>query len=891
MNKLQKNLYDLLLEIDDICKKHDITYLIAGGTALGLVRGGDFMPWDDDIDLYISLDNWNKLRQVMKTELPDNRDFVCEEETPLYCNPIGRYSNKNTTEMRASQILCGRACGQIIEFFIMDPMPLDYREREEFLKLNKAFVELASPYFVVNREIFGINKSFDYDIYNRYYRKGIISGHQKVLNKLRCDITKNSEDKSEKLCGRWGLETLVYDKSWIKDVRYEDFQGHMLPVSSKAEKIFRSDYGDDWMYVPDNDSKIVHNPDKDFETPYETYTKLYMPLIKKGRLLFSYRRNKRASVKGMVNKETAFLKFAKFRAKVFEDHIAKEGYDEKVLKDFLQNREFDKLEDIFADYYQVQLNKYLRDCGIIVDVPAQYIKLALMNRIAQGRYYTVSKIIDFIIENCDSLALEIQEVIDAYYFCKNISIALYDESDLKKVDDILETNLKYENNIVDFARAKLWSQMKKSESIDDYISLVSSAREAIKKYGQDGELIRFEAYGLYGQGNMSESKARYNVAIKNTRNGFVWREAKDLFQIDPYMSIDEETFDFALNKKIKSMLIEIDKICMEYGLNYVLINPDKPCIAMVDGDIEKLIKIINDKKSDRQIEYLLNNPRANGFEYRYCDNSTTEICLKDFRNYSNNGIHIDILEISKVPSKKIKKKLFLKKMIMYCGNIQYRGILNWELVIGSTLIKFFIKLFGEQRIKKNILLFKKQNVGIDSWEDIKLYEYVNIGNKKIQTSMLSPHKEVYISGVKFRTLDNVQNLGMIIKPEKDSRATEMSDSFLSFNDVMRSEYRVLLEGACKQYDRYMGHYLWSGFYKLYIKHAQWVYLMTRDYVSFKRQYDDFTVTKIEKMINDGLIEDAKRELRPYVVSKNKWIKRKVKFLTIPEIENLLAKIK
>lgn len=171
MNDLQKNLYKLLLEIDEICRKHGITYFVAGGTALGIVRGGDFMPWDDDIDLYITLENWKKLRRVMKTELPPDRDFICEEETELYCNPIGRYADKNSTEMRVSQILCGRACGQIVEFFIMDPMPLQPEAKKEFVRTNKAFVELASPYFVVNRDIFGANKAFDYKVYNKYYLK------------------------------------------------------------------------------------------------------------------------------------------------------------------------------------------------------------------------------------------------------------------------------------------------------------------------------------------------------------------------------------------------------------------------------------------------------------------------------------------------------------------------------------------------------------------------------------------------------------------------------------------------------------------------------------------------------------------------------------------------
>ena len=118
MDQLQANLYKLLAELDEICKRNDVTYYLAGGTALGAIRGGGFLPWDDDIDLYITRENWNKLVKVMETQTPENRVFVCVENDDIYCNPVGRYVDKETTVMMKSQLLCGKACGQLIEFFV-----------------------------------------------------------------------------------------------------------------------------------------------------------------------------------------------------------------------------------------------------------------------------------------------------------------------------------------------------------------------------------------------------------------------------------------------------------------------------------------------------------------------------------------------------------------------------------------------------------------------------------------------------------------------------------------------------------------------------------------------------------------------------------------------------
>ena len=47
-----------MVELDEICKANGITYYLAAGCALGAIRQGRFLPWDDDIDIFITRDNW-----------------------------------------------------------------------------------------------------------------------------------------------------------------------------------------------------------------------------------------------------------------------------------------------------------------------------------------------------------------------------------------------------------------------------------------------------------------------------------------------------------------------------------------------------------------------------------------------------------------------------------------------------------------------------------------------------------------------------------------------------------------------------------------------------------------------------------------------------------------
>ncbi len=60
---------EILKEIDRICQKHNIKYFLAGGTLLGAVRQGCSIPWDDDLDIGMLRDDFEKFKKVAKSEL------------------------------------------------------------------------------------------------------------------------------------------------------------------------------------------------------------------------------------------------------------------------------------------------------------------------------------------------------------------------------------------------------------------------------------------------------------------------------------------------------------------------------------------------------------------------------------------------------------------------------------------------------------------------------------------------------------------------------------------------------------------------------------------------------------------------------------------------------
>ena len=62
---------EMLMKLDQICKKHGIPYMLFAGSMLGAVRHGGFIPWDDDLDVVMLRDAYERFLEVAPCELED----------------------------------------------------------------------------------------------------------------------------------------------------------------------------------------------------------------------------------------------------------------------------------------------------------------------------------------------------------------------------------------------------------------------------------------------------------------------------------------------------------------------------------------------------------------------------------------------------------------------------------------------------------------------------------------------------------------------------------------------------------------------------------------------------------------------------------------------------
>ncbi len=119
----------ILKEVDRICRKYQIQYLMDSGTLLGAVRHEGFIPWDDDADLSFTRDNYEAFARVVRRELPPGMKFLephqlREGKAFFDFTPRIVYLQSRTHEDdEEMQFYGGRLNHIYVDLFIQDELP------------------------------------------------------------------------------------------------------------------------------------------------------------------------------------------------------------------------------------------------------------------------------------------------------------------------------------------------------------------------------------------------------------------------------------------------------------------------------------------------------------------------------------------------------------------------------------------------------------------------------------------------------------------------------------------------------------------------------------------------------------------------------------------------
>lgn len=94
IKQIQIELLTIIRQFDMICQRHNIWYMLVGGSVLGAVRHNGFIPWDPDMDVFVKINDLSKVRMIMDKELPQNFNYICWDKEKGYSLPFDRIGYK-----------------------------------------------------------------------------------------------------------------------------------------------------------------------------------------------------------------------------------------------------------------------------------------------------------------------------------------------------------------------------------------------------------------------------------------------------------------------------------------------------------------------------------------------------------------------------------------------------------------------------------------------------------------------------------------------------------------------------------------------------------------------------------------------------------------------------
>ena len=265
LKELQKVLLDILKEVKRVCDENNIDYFIIGGTALGAVRHKGFIPWDDDIDIGMTRDNYEKFIKIANTKLSEEfflQTMETEEETPFYFAKV----RKNKTKFIEKYVKdINMNHGIFIDIFPYDKIPNDTKLRKrQQRKVNiLANMFIAKSTCEINSEIKTV-KDILKNCIRRLLHYILIPFPKKLIyNQLNKECKKYSEEECSKISFvKYGYLTIDIDS--VNNLKYEEgsqisFEGVIVKCPRKITQYLNNQYGD-FMKLPKKEDRKGHRP-------------------------------------------------------------------------------------------------------------------------------------------------------------------------------------------------------------------------------------------------------------------------------------------------------------------------------------------------------------------------------------------------------------------------------------------------------------------------------------------------------------------------------------------------------------------------------------------------------------------------------------------------------
>lgn len=260
INKLQKIERDCLFEFIRVCERLEIEYVLYGGTLLGAIKYDGFIPWDDDIDVALTRDNYNRFLSEAPGIISDKYVIQSPYSEPKSPYVYTKLRKKGTKYIEQYHHKLDIEKGVYIDIYAIDNIP-DNEElrKKQYMEVRKWILKYYYRQCLhISLPIIGFKRIKNAIGQIMYYVIGRMHSQEYYIKHIEKLMTKyNDIDTKRKAC----LYSPNYDNIYIKfyPLITHQFEGKEVTIPFCFDDHLRRRYGD-YKLLPPEEKRIGHIP-------------------------------------------------------------------------------------------------------------------------------------------------------------------------------------------------------------------------------------------------------------------------------------------------------------------------------------------------------------------------------------------------------------------------------------------------------------------------------------------------------------------------------------------------------------------------------------------------------------------------------------------------------
>lgn len=260
LKEIQNESLKVVKKIHEICEENNLIYYLTYGTLIGAIRHQGFIPWDDDIDIWMPRKDFNKFREICIQNEENLKPFkLCmRSNTKNYTYYLPRFSNMDYKYITTKKNMKDIDIGVFVDIYPLDNFGNDENGKKigKKISLINSFYDIyinGTSYSHSSRNLIKkIVHKFLKVFYGKNYPNEIDSKIEKIIN--------NKTSDSDKYCGvvAWDYTHTQYDKKLFKDRMLVKFENILLWIPKEYDLLLRQTYGD-YMKLPPVEKRKPHH--------------------------------------------------------------------------------------------------------------------------------------------------------------------------------------------------------------------------------------------------------------------------------------------------------------------------------------------------------------------------------------------------------------------------------------------------------------------------------------------------------------------------------------------------------------------------------------------------------------------------------------------------------